>query len=97
MKKIENIKQLKVEKQKLIQKQYELESAIKYDWRDPKGSLMPANISEQFFSKMFDEKKGIYQNSMVAETLSQLASSFTKKIVVSAENKIREWFRNRSK
>jgi cell division septum initiation protein DivIVA len=91
MKKIKNIKQLKAEKKQLMQRRDELEKAIKYDWRDVKESLKPKNVSNQVLSKLFDGKDK--EDSFAAEGISQVAASFTKKIVGKAENKIGKWFK----
>jgi cell division septum initiation protein DivIVA len=93
MKRIKSIKQLTIEKKLLRQRRDELEKAIKYDWRDVKESIRPKNVSEQFFSKMFDGKGKQQGDSLVAEGISQATATFAKKLVGKAEGRIGKWLR----
>jgi hypothetical protein len=93
MKKIKSIKQLKAEKKRLIERQAELEKAIKYDWRDVKESLTPTNVAGQAFSKMFEEKDKQNGNSFIADSIAQIAAGIAKKLAEKAEGKISSWFK----
>ena len=93
MKKIKSIKQLNAEKKRLKLRRAELEKAIVYDWRDLKGSLSPKNIAGQAFSKLFDGDEKKNGHSIISDTVSELAATFTKKLVEKAEGKIGKWFK----
>jgi hypothetical protein len=93
MKKIKSIKQLKAEKERLIERQAELEKAIKYDWRDVKESLTPTNVAGQAFSKIFEEKDKQNGNTFIADGIAQVAAGFVKKLVEKAEGKFSSWFK----
>jgi len=95
MKKIREIKQLKARKEQLEKRRLELEKAIKYDWRDVKESIKPANVSEQVLSKIFDDKAREHKDSAVAETISDTVASFTKKMVAKAETKMGKWLKRK--
>jgi hypothetical protein len=90
---IKNIRQLKLEKKRLAQRQTELEKAIQYDWRDLKNSMRPKNITGQVLSKLFDTKEGKNDPTFVADGVSQLAARFTKKMVEKAWDKIDGWLK----
>jgi hypothetical protein len=80
MKKIKSVKQLQLEKEHLDQRRRELEKAIKYDWRDLRDSLKPANISMQVLSKIFEKN----------ETQSKSSYGF-KRFIGSISGNIKKW------
>jgi hypothetical protein len=90
MRKIKNIQQLNAEKKRLKQRQAELEKAIQYDWRDVKESITPQSIGEKLVEEVFNTASG--SSGILAESLSHLAAGFTKKTVLKAEEKIKNWF-----
>ncbi len=89
-KKIKSIKQLNAEKKRLLQRQAELEKAIRYDWRDVKESLKPKYVAGKVIAKLFDKTE---QNGLdpLAAGLSHLAAALTKIAVEKAEEKVNEW------
>ncbi|MBP6687404.1 MAG: hypothetical protein KA160_06065 [Lacibacter sp.] len=95
MTKITSIKQLKIQQKKLEQRRFELEKAIRYDWRDVKESLKPTNVAGQVFTHIF-EKEQKNGDSSLANTLSQLAAVLTKIGVEKAEEKVAEWMAKRN-
>ncbi len=78
MKKIKSIKELRFERNKLLQRQAELEKAIKYDWRDLKDGFKPSNVAGQLLNTVC-EKKEKKANGIFTGYLS-LASGYIKKI-----------------
>lgn len=92
MKTIKNIRQLYAEKKRLAQRQAELEKAIKYDWRDVKESMTPHTIGENILDAVFGKSAEKDSSGILAESLSHLAAGFTKKTVLKAEEKIKNWF-----
>jgi hypothetical protein len=88
---IKNIRQLKIEQQQLVQRQAELEKAIRYDWRDLKNSIRPKNVAGQVLSNLFVGTEKKKENAVVADSVSQLAARFTRKLVERAEGKFDHW------
>lgn len=95
MKKIKNIQQLKAAKKKLAQRREELEKAIRYDWRDVKESLYPANMGKTILSSISGNNKEQDATGFFASLLGELAAGITKKTVSSAGEKIKHWFSKR--
>ena len=52
MKKINSIKQLKAEKQKMAQHQVILEDKIRDDWSDIRSNMKPSALAKETFSKL---------------------------------------------
>jgi hypothetical protein len=88
MKKIKNIKQLRFERSRLLQRQAELEKAIRYDWRDLKDGFKPLNITDQLFDNDYNNKE---KNSR--GFFNSIISSLTSKYFKRAGNKMRAWFK----
>lgn len=85
MKKLNSIRELKLEKQRLHMRQLELEKAIQYDWRDVKDSLRPKNIVKQVLST--DTGEGEILPALVTE----MATHFTKKLMEKVPGHLGEW------
>jgi hypothetical protein len=91
MKKIKNNSQLQEKKQQLRRREKELEKAIIYDWKDLKESVKPKNIAEQLLSgEHYSEKRN---SSKITESVSDIASLWTKKLIGHAEAKFKKWFK----
>lgn len=88
--KIRSMKHLKAEKKRLLQRQAELEKAIRYDWRDVKESLTPKNLTGEVLAKLFEPAKENGESTLAAG-LAQLAAVLTKIAVEKAEEKVQEW------
>ena len=89
-KKIRSMKQLNAEKKRLLQRQAELEKAIRYDWRDVKDSLTTKNFTGEVLAKLFVPASENGESTLAAG-LSQLAAVITKIAVEKAEEKVQEW------
>ncbi len=89
-KRIKSIKQLNAEKKRLLQRQAELEKAIRYDWRDVKDSMKPKYMAGEVIARLFDKTEQNGENTLT-EGLSHLAATLTKIAVEKAEEKINEW------
>ncbi|MFN8253108.1 MAG: hypothetical protein U0V75_14665 [Ferruginibacter sp.] len=93
MKKIKDIQQLKAAQKKLARRKAELEKAIRYDWRDVKEGLEPANMGKTIwgsFSSGHHKEPG--ETGVIASILGELAAGLTKKTVNRAGDKIKTWF-----
>lgn len=90
MKKINSIKQLQIEKNRIIQRQEELENKIRGNWKELKESLKPARIiKNSFIEAIIDRKEkelngeSALKKSFIYGT-SMLAKKFTNKVVQKA-------------
>lgn len=90
MKKFKNAKQLNEEKKRLKMRRSELEKAIRYDWRDVKDSLKPANIAGQVFSSFAGEKESGHRAD--SGVLSEMAARFASRLAGKAEDKLKDKF-----
>lgn len=57
MKKIKSIRQLQEEKNRILQKQHNLENKIQENWADLKESARPVNIAKETISNLFGSKQ----------------------------------------
>ncbi|MES1213930.1 MAG: hypothetical protein ABUT20_00315 [Bacteroidota bacterium] len=93
MKKIKTIKELNAEKKKLLNRRYELEKAIYYDWKDLKHSVNRENIMSDLFSKNKKATEEQNSNSIFTDTISEFARRLTLKLAEKAEGHIYKRFK----
>ena len=95
MKKIQNDKQLRLQKKQLRKRQQELETLIHADWIELKQTLKPGNIAGELLAKTFSSKT-TEGNSNLADYLGEFAAVLTKTAVLKAEERFQDWIKNRT-
>lgn len=97
MKRIENIVQLRAEKKYLADRREMLEDAIAQDWEDLKNMARPATMAGRFFRgfKRGAEPQSHNGEDFLADSLSDIAATFVRKMTKEAEEKVRQWWQTR--
>jgi hypothetical protein len=92
MKKIKSIKELRQERNKLRDRQAELEKAIQYDWRDFKDDLKPGYVAGQLLGTVCakPEKK---RNGFSGSLFNSFGSRFIRKMFSTVGGRMRTWFK----
>ncbi|MEO8173002.1 MAG: hypothetical protein ABI581_07960 [Sediminibacterium sp.] len=94
MEKIKNTKQLNAARKQLKQKQYELEKAIHYNWRDVKDSLTPVNLAKQMFAKIFEKKVNEDTDKHGFGNITKVASAFANRMGNGIKEKFEKWIKH---
>lgn len=94
MKKISSITQLRAERKRLEKRRVELEAEIGNAWSGFRQQFSPRYQASHFFSRVFEKKNGCaHDEDFLADTISQMAAGFARKVTEEAEEKIRRWWR----
>lgn len=99
MKKINNIKQLQAEKNRIIRDQEELENKIRSDWKDIKVSLKPDRIiGDSFIDAIINSiKKEVNGERVLKSTFMYGTGLLARKLVSKAVQRAGRFFRNNDK
>lgn len=93
MKRINNLRDLEIERLKIIARQSELELQVYQDWQALKDSLTPGNIFAQLVS---NAKKAYQKNATPNNMIEQLIFSMLKKsfpFFEKIKDRFAGWFR----
>lgn len=87
---IKTLKQLRIEKKRLMHRQVVLENLIKYHWIDFTESLKPINLAKNIFEK--EQTKRSEGAESIKELIVGFATHFTNKILDSLLDKFKKWY-----
>jgi len=95
MKKIKSIKQLKAEKKQIKQRQKELESKIRNNWKELKECLRPVNIAKDTFGKVIKNKteENLNGESILKSTFTYGVTLLAKRFADKAGKKLDRFFK----
>ena len=86
------MQELHQEMKLLKTRQAELEKVIQYDWRDLKESAKPRHMADQAVTTLFRGTNTHQGNSLIVNSLSDVAQTFAKKGVEKLGELLRKRF-----
>lgn len=99
MKKIKSIKQLQLEKKRILNHQENIENRIRNNWNDLKEILKPVNLAKQTYNRVLHNKmeQSMENESVFKSTLTYGVNLLVQKFADKTEDKVIRLFKKKVK